>query len=76
MRHPRDAPGVTAPETSPGAAPLLDVDGVTLQYKTREHLVTATYRVELPGLAGGPLRAAGALGLRQIDAAQGGRAAS
>ena len=26
-------------------APLLSVDGVTLQYKTREHLVTATYRV-------------------------------
>lgn len=25
--------------------PLLDVDGVTLQYKTSEHLVTATYRV-------------------------------
>jgi NitT/TauT family transport system ATP-binding protein len=25
--------------------PLLDVRGVTLQYKTREHLVTATYRV-------------------------------
>jgi NitT/TauT family transport system ATP-binding protein len=25
--------------------PMLDVDGVTLQYKTREHLVTATYRV-------------------------------
>lgn len=25
--------------------PLLQVDGVTLQYKTREHLVTATYRV-------------------------------
>ena len=25
--------------------PLLEVDGVTLQYKTREHLVTATYRV-------------------------------
>jgi NitT/TauT family transport system ATP-binding protein len=25
--------------------PLLDVDGVTLQYKTRDHLVTATYRV-------------------------------
>jgi NitT/TauT family transport system ATP-binding protein len=25
--------------------PLLRVDGVTLQYKTREHLVTATYRV-------------------------------
>lgn len=26
-------------------APLLSVDGVTLQYKTRDHLVTATYRV-------------------------------
>jgi NitT/TauT family transport system ATP-binding protein len=25
--------------------PLLDVKGVTLQYKTKEHLVTATYRV-------------------------------
>ena len=25
--------------------PLLHVEGVTLQYKTREHLVTATYRV-------------------------------
>jgi NitT/TauT family transport system ATP-binding protein len=29
----------------PGYTPLLEVDGVTLQYKTREHLVTATYRV-------------------------------
>jgi NitT/TauT family transport system ATP-binding protein len=27
-------------------APLLDVRGVTLQYTTREHLVTATYRVD------------------------------
>jgi NitT/TauT family transport system ATP-binding protein len=27
-------------------APLLDVRGVTLQYKTRERLVTATYRVD------------------------------
>ena len=26
--------------------PLLQVRGVTLQYKTREHLVTATYRVD------------------------------
>src|SRR5436189_5125900 len=26
--------------------PLLDVDGVTLQYKTKDHLVTATYRVD------------------------------
>src|SRR5438874_3609283 len=27
------------------AEPLLDVRGVTLQYKTKDHLVTATYRV-------------------------------
>jgi sulfonate transport system ATP-binding protein len=27
-------------------SPLLDVKGVTLQYKTRDHLVTATYRVD------------------------------
>jgi len=27
-------------------APLLEVEGVTLQYKTTEHLVTATYRVD------------------------------
>lgn len=33
------------PETTP--PPLLEVKGVTLQYKTREHLVTATYRVDL-----------------------------
>lgn len=26
--------------------PLLDVTGVTLQYKTRDHLVTATYRID------------------------------
>jgi len=36
----------TAPQTPPGAASaLLDVSGVTLQYKTPRHLVTATYRV-------------------------------
>ena len=29
-----------------GDAPLLDVRGVTLQYKTKDHLVTATYRVD------------------------------
>ena len=28
-----------------GMAPLLDVSGVTLRYKTEHHLVTATYRV-------------------------------
>lgn len=27
-------------------SPLLDVNGVTLQYKTKQHLVTATYRVD------------------------------
>jgi NitT/TauT family transport system ATP-binding protein len=32
--------------TGVAAAPLLDVRGVTLQYKTRDHLVTATYRVD------------------------------
>ena len=31
--------------------PLLRVDGVTLQYKTRDHLVTATYRVSFDVLA-------------------------
>jgi NitT/TauT family transport system ATP-binding protein len=34
--------------TSPAASsvsPILDIDGVTIQYKTREHLITATYRV-------------------------------
>jgi NitT/TauT family transport system ATP-binding protein len=36
----------TAPQTPPSAASaLLDVSGVTLQYKTPRHLVTATYRV-------------------------------
>src|SRR5678815_136835 len=28
-----------------GMLPMLQVQGVTLQYKTRDHLVTATYRV-------------------------------
>ncbi|TAK85886.1 MAG: ABC transporter ATP-binding protein [Betaproteobacteria bacterium] len=32
--------------------PLLNVNGVTLQYKTREHLVTATYRVSFQVFAG------------------------
>ena len=37
---------MTGPD-SVNALPLLDVRGVTLQYKTRDHLVTATYRVDL-----------------------------
>ena len=36
---------------APPTPPLLHVDGVTLQYKTREHLVTATYRVSFDVLA-------------------------
>jgi NitT/TauT family transport system ATP-binding protein len=32
--------------------PLLEVHGVTLQYKTEEHLVTATYRVDFSVLSG------------------------
>ena len=35
----------TARMLAAGDVPLLEVDGVTLQYKTKEHLVTATYRV-------------------------------
>ena len=35
----------------PASPPLLHVEGVTLQYKTRDHLVTATYRVSFDVLA-------------------------
>ena len=45
MRHPRDVAGATAPEAASGAAPLLHAQDVTLQYKTPDHLVTATWRV-------------------------------
>ncbi|MBM3341519.1 MAG: ABC transporter ATP-binding protein [Betaproteobacteria bacterium] len=38
------APPIAAPAH---ARALLEVRGVTLQYKTRQHLVTATYRVDL-----------------------------
>ncbi|HSG81179.1 MAG TPA: ABC transporter ATP-binding protein [Gemmatimonadota bacterium] len=38
-------PASAAGVGDPAAQPLLEVDGVTLQYKTKEHLVTATYRV-------------------------------
>lgn len=34
-----------APDCTAATTPLLEVKGVTLQYKTKEHLVTATYRV-------------------------------
>jgi NitT/TauT family transport system ATP-binding protein len=34
------------PEAIDAEGPVLDVSGVTLQYKTKDHLVTATYRVD------------------------------
>lgn len=40
------APERAARPEAEAARPLLDVAGVTLQYKTKEHLVTATYRVD------------------------------
>src|SRR5215510_953738 len=40
------APSHVATKDPVVPTPLLEVRGVTLQYKTREHLVTATYRVD------------------------------
>ena len=34
------------PAATSGVAPILEVEGVTLQYKTKDHLITATYRVD------------------------------
>jgi NitT/TauT family transport system ATP-binding protein len=46
MRHAADVAGFPAAAEAAGApAPLVSVKGVTLQYKTPDHLVTATYRV-------------------------------
>lgn len=46
------ASGITTTEAadlqsaaSSPSTPILDVNGVTIQYKTKEHLITATYRV-------------------------------
>jgi NitT/TauT family transport system ATP-binding protein len=38
--------GATVAAAAPAVEPILDVPGVTLQYKTKEHLITATYRVD------------------------------
>ena len=43
--------GRAVTDTDPGK-PLLDVRGVTIQYKTQHHLVTATYRVSFNVLQG------------------------
>jgi NitT/TauT family transport system ATP-binding protein len=40
------AAGAGAAGAAPEVEPILDVRGVTLQYKTKEHLITATYRVD------------------------------
>ena len=42
-----DAQAMIDAVTPAAESPLLRVDGVTLQYKTPEHLVTATYRVSV-----------------------------
>ena len=41
-----DAAGATPAASGAAPSPILDVSGVTLQYKTKEHLITATYRVD------------------------------
>src|SRR6202051_3774976 len=43
--------GRAAPDAEAGR-PLLDVRGVTMQYKTQAHLITATYRVSFSVLQG------------------------
>jgi NitT/TauT family transport system ATP-binding protein len=43
--------GRAVTDTDPGR-PLLDVRGVTIQYKTQAHLITATYRVSFNVLQG------------------------
>src|SRR3954451_12422462 len=49
-QEPGDARMTQAPTAPDG--PLLAADGVTLQYKTAEHLVTATWRVGFEVFAG------------------------
>lgn len=46
------AAGARAGAVAERAEPLLDVRGVTIQYKTQAHLVTATYRVGFQVLQG------------------------
>ena len=45
--HPKESrPEASSVSALARGEPLLKVEGVTLQYKTQEHLVTATYRVD------------------------------
>jgi NitT/TauT family transport system ATP-binding protein len=48
VHSPGPLAGQLSTPASPSLAgpPLLDVKGVTIQYKTRDHLITATYRVD------------------------------
>jgi NitT/TauT family transport system ATP-binding protein len=41
----QSAAGAAPAGAASAVAPILEVQGVTLQYKTKEHLITATYRV-------------------------------
>ena len=45
MQQPRVVTGVADPTDASAGQPLVRAKGVTLQYKTPDHLVTATYRV-------------------------------
>jgi len=45
MQQARELPGTPAPGAGASGVPLLRAGGVTVQYKTPDHLVTATYRV-------------------------------
>ena len=51
-------------------APLLSVEGVTLRYRTKDHLVTATYRVSFNLFQSDRFVVLGPSGMRQIDAAE------
>ena len=62
-----------APRRQRPGTPLLQVDGVSLEYRTPERVVRATHHVSFDVHARRPLRAARPVRLRQVDAAEGGR---
>ena len=61
-----EGPAMNAPA---GPAPLLQVQGVTLQYRTEKHLVTATYRVSFDLTSSIQYCAAGLTSLLSISVA-------